>query len=38
MQTIAAVEVCSTCHEPFVVPVDILGVAGHWRYIVELSA
>ena len=30
------VGVCSTCDEPFVVPVDILGVAGHWRYVVEL--
>jgi hypothetical protein len=31
-----AVDVCSTCDEPFVVPMDILGVAGHWRYVVEL--
>ena len=37
MQSTATVDVCSTCHEPFVVPVDILGVAGHWRYVVELS-
>jgi hypothetical protein len=37
MQTTAPVDVCSTCREPFVVPVDILGVAGHWRYVVELS-
>jgi hypothetical protein len=36
MQTTATVDVCSTCCEPFVVPVDILGVAGHWRYVVEL--
>ena len=34
---VAAVEICATCHEPFVVPVDILGVAGHWRYTVALS-
>jgi hypothetical protein len=37
MQSTATVDVCSTCREPFVVPVDILGVAGHWRYVVELS-
>ncbi len=37
MQTTTTVDVCSTCCEPFVVPVDILGVAGHWRYVVELS-
>jgi hypothetical protein len=34
---IAAIEVCVTCGEPFVVPVDILGVVGHWRYTVALS-
>jgi hypothetical protein len=34
---VAAVEVCATCCEPFVVPVDILGVVGHWRYSVALS-
>ena len=32
-----AIEVCRTCGEPFVVPVDILGVVGHWRYTVALS-
>src|SRR5215207_5182189 len=34
---VAAVEVCPTCREPFVVPVDILGVVGHWRYTVSLT-
>ena len=33
----AAIEVCRTCGEPFVVPVDILGIVGHWRYTVALS-
>jgi len=32
-----AIEVCRTCGEPFVVPIDILGVIGHWRYTVALS-
>ena len=32
-----AIEVCRTCGEPFVVPVDILGIVGHWRYTVALS-
>jgi hypothetical protein len=32
-----AIEVCRTCGEPFVVPVDILGVVAHWRYTVALS-
>jgi hypothetical protein len=31
-----AVEQCTSCGEPFVVPVDILGVVGHWRYVVDL--
>jgi hypothetical protein len=31
-----AIEVCRSCGEPFVVPVDILGVVGHWRYTVAL--
>jgi hypothetical protein len=30
------VERCPRCGEPFVVPVDILGVVANWRYIVEL--
>ena len=32
-----AIEVCRTCGEPFIVPDDILGVVGHWRYAVALS-
>ena len=31
------VERCPSCGEAFVVPVDILGVVGHWRYTVALS-
>ena len=34
---VAAVEMCTTCREPFVVPVDILGVVAHWRYTVALT-
>jgi hypothetical protein len=30
------VERCTSCGEPFISPVDILGVVGRWRYVVEL--
>jgi hypothetical protein len=31
------VELCSSCGQPFLSPVDIVGVVGRWRYLVELA-
>src|SRR5215210_8008363 len=33
----APVERCGACGEPFVVPIEMLGVVGHWRYVVDLA-